>query len=137
MDAAFDGAMASMPGQLDGIDGFDGYAAFPMIDALPVTGRDRRLSQGLTETPAEYALRQRRYLDTHRRCGAAFAILEQVAAILSPNPPRLRLVSAGGVWWTREPNGNVSMVTTLGTGIDIDAATGAKSGCSRSCGHTP
>jgi len=32
-------------------------------------------------------------------------ILHEVAGILAPNIPRMRLVSANGVWWTREPNG--------------------------------
>jgi hypothetical protein len=123
-DVALDAATASMPGQIEEL-GMDGYASFPTIGALPETGRDRRIEGGLTESPAAWAGRQRRHLEYHRRCAMAYALLEQVAGILGPNPPRLRLVTAGSVWYTREPGGDFIMQTPHGRGLRIDGTTGA------------
>jgi hypothetical protein len=115
-----DAARADMPGEVDevGSDGQD----FTSFDALPLIGRDRRIVQGFTESPFSYAAALRRWRDSHRRAGTARELLEQLARILSPDPPRLRIVTAGGVWYTRETDGTFLLQNTTGTGLQISAA---------------
>jgi hypothetical protein len=116
IDGVLDAAKSDMPGQTD-LPG--GYSEFASVDALPLIGRDRRIEQGLLESPGEYAGRLRRYQELWRRSGTPLAMLEQLAGILSPNAPRLRIVTASGVWYTREEDGTFRMQNSSGTGFAL------------------
>jgi hypothetical protein len=119
VDGANDGRSADMPGQNDQPGG-DGMNAFSSTDALPFMGRDRRIVGGLVEHPADYAERLRKWLDSWRRAATPFGVLEQLAGVLGPNPPRLRLVNPYGSWWTREPDGTFRLQTHLGNGFVLN-----------------
>jgi hypothetical protein len=118
MDAAFDATLSDMPGQVDQPNGA-GYDAFSSIDALPLIGRDRRIAAGFEEPPDVYAAELRAFRESWRRSATAFEFLDQVAAILSPTPPRLRIVSALGQWWTRETDGTYRLDRQDGQGFTL------------------
>lgn len=107
---------AAMPGMLDIPGGND----FDDVSALPLTGRDRNIRGGLNESPFDWAARQRGYLQSWSRAATPVMLLQQLAGVLSPNPPVLRLVNAHGVWWTRQPNGSVSQFKPDGSGFNLD-----------------
>jgi hypothetical protein len=103
-----DGAYADMPGQTDE-PGSNGMFEFSSTDALPAIARDRRMFVGLAERPENTAAHLRDWYAVHRRAATAVGLLNELAAILSPNPPRLRLVNPWGTWWTREPDGTFKL----------------------------
>lgn len=90
---------------------FPGYCP---AEALPIIGRDRRITRGLAETDDSYATRLIGWLDAWKRAGSAYAILDQIAAYLG-TPGTLRIVTANGTWWTRNPDGSRERVVTLPT----------------------
>lgn len=81
------------------------HGGFPNLDALPYIGRDRGLVRGLLEGPERYAYRCRHWREAWRRSSLGFGMLEQLQALTQPSPVRVRVVSAGGVWHTLEPDG--------------------------------
>lgn len=96
---------ASMPGQVVNTDD-----AFPNADALPIVGRGRRLQRGKYESDADYALRLRYWLEAWKAAGTNHGLLLALRAVLSPNPPTIRIVRGGylvseGYWWTIDDNG--------------------------------
>lgn len=114
------GRLGWLPGQQD-IPGDD---AFDNFDALPLILRDRYLRAGFFESPYSQADRARRWLEEWARGATPRELLEQLAAILSPNPPTMRIVNGSGVWWTRDPSGNIAQYTAAGAGFfyEIDNA---------------
>lgn len=118
-EAFLDGRLAGMPGQVD-LPGVESMGGFLSIDALPFIGRDRRIVQGFTEPPADYAERLRKFRTLWRAAGTSRGLLQQVQSVLSPNPPRVRLVTTAGTWYTLEPDGTFVMQTTTGTGLQYN-----------------
>ncbi|MCC6559658.1 MAG: hypothetical protein IT372_42620, partial [Polyangiaceae bacterium] len=113
IDGALEAAFAAMPGQ----NRFGPMlGGFPNVDALPMLGRDRRIVRGFTEPPEDYAFRLRHFRELWRGAGLAFGLLQQLRAVLGPNPPRVRLVNTGGVWHTIEANGTWRLHTPTGAG---------------------
>lgn len=124
-EAVLVGRLASHPGQvhLPGVYGLGGY---DNVDALPLIGRDRMIRRGLEETPWDYAERLRKWRRAWARSATAPMLLEQLAGILSPDPPVLRLVSANGTWWSRYEDGSLRYASQAGDGLYLDV-TGALS----------
>lgn len=123
VEAVDDGTRADMPGQED--DG-PGMFAFQSTDAQPYIARDRRmflpLSPITAATVAANAAHLRDWYSVHRRSATGPGMLNEVAAILSPNPPRLRLVNPNGTWWTREPDGTLTLQNHQADGFSISPA---------------
>jgi hypothetical protein len=117
IEGAIDGVLAAMPGQIDA----PSLGGFPATEGLAATGRDRRIPRGLAEPAWTYAAALRNFRAIHRRDGLPFGLLEEVRRILSPSPPRIRLVTGAGVWYTVEPDGTRQMHTPAGTGFAITA----------------
>lgn len=88
--------------------------------ALPYIGRDRRIARGPHESDASYAERLRHWRDTWKTAGNAISLLNNVAAYFAPSPPRLRIVTASGVWYTREPDGTITIHKTALNNWDWD-----------------
>lgn len=122
--AVQEGRLSAMPGQLDvpGGNGFDD------ITALPLTGRDRNIRGGISETIFSWADAQRRYKDLWAVSGTPYMLLEQVARVLGPTAPELVLVNGGGTWWVRSPGRVIfSQYTAGGTGFSYDTTDGTVS----------
>lgn len=124
VEGVLDARFAWLPGQLDvpGGNGFDNF------DALSRIGRDRAIRQGYFESPFEYAARLRVWLSEWARSATPFELLNQLAAILSPNPPRLVIITSGSSWYVRHPDGTfqtyVQTVNGVTAGFTYDPATG-------------
>lgn len=112
IDGLFEGRLAAMPGQIDAPD----LGGFESVDALPFIGRDRRLVQGPTETPVEYAARLRAWRSAWRAAGVARGLLGAIRAVMVPSPPLLRVVSSAGAWWSLAEDGTLTFNTTTGLG---------------------
>ncbi|MGK3961315.1 hypothetical protein WMF01_12110 [Sorangium sp. So ce1667] len=120
-EIAYEGRLAAMPIQVDSLLNLGGFLS---VDALPLVGRDRRLVKGPRETWGMYALRLRRWHRTHREAGTVWGMLDHVAGLLSPEAPKLRIVTDQGVWYTRDPDGTFTMHNASGTGLRISRETG-------------
>jgi hypothetical protein len=116
IEGAYDGRKAGMPAQ-DDTPGFPWQTLYPSIEALPFIGRDRRRVRGFTETVSDYAFRLRRFRSAWRGAGTARGIIDELAAVLGPNPPKFRLVDSHGNWWTRETDGTIKFQNRTGTGL--------------------
>lgn len=112
IEGLYQGRYASFPGQTD----LPGYGGFGSLDALPLIGRDRGIVAGPAESPEAYARRLRMWRRTWKGAGTAQTILDQLAGAISPNPTRIRLVTSGGWWYTREPDGTFIHHNIIGTG---------------------
>jgi hypothetical protein len=110
IEGVYDGRLGAMPGQVD-IPGIPGTGGFESTDALPYIGRDRRIVRGFTESVANYAERLRKFRTSWRSAGTGYGILLQLQGILQPNPPKLRLVSEAGIWYTLDPDGTFTIHT--------------------------
>lgn len=88
--------------------------------ALPYIGRDRRIARGPLESDEAYAERLRRWRDTWKTAGNAISLLNNIAGFFAPSLPRLRLVTHSGVWYTREPDGTISIYRALPNNWDWD-----------------
>jgi hypothetical protein len=106
IDGLYEARLAAMPGQVS-IPGVPGLGGFDSIEALAKIGRDRRRQRGFTESHADYALRLRRFREDWAAAGTNPGLLNELADILTPDPPRLRLFTAAGQCWTREPDGTL------------------------------
>lgn len=99
------GRLAGQPGQVR-IPGVPGLGGFDSCDALYPIARDRSIRPGLdytVEPPWVLAGRLRGWMDAWALAGTPLGILQQVAAVLSDptlGAPMVRLVTAGGDWWT-------------------------------------
>lgn len=110
--------LAVMPGQVMA-PGIDGLGGFDNVDALPLIARDRLVFPGLTEMPWDLAARLRRYQDDWAVAGSAYGILNELAAVMEPNPPLMRIVTTGGQWTTRDADGTIHFQTETGVGFDL------------------
>lgn len=108
-----DARYAWLPGQLD-VPGGSGFDSF---DAIPLILRDRYLREGFLESPFSKADRARRWQDEWARSATPAELLDQLAAILSPDPPLMRLVNGGGVWWERQTDGSFFQQVATGAGF--------------------
>ena len=83
-------------------------------DSLALLGRERRIPRSRNEDDATYALRLTRFLESHKRRGGPYALLEQLYIYFAPEPFPIDLVyvaggrhfhmdTAGGI--TRSPTG--------------------------------
>ncbi len=104
----FEGRLAALPGQVR-VPGIEGLGGFDSCDALPMIGRDRSRRGGLdfaVDPPWAYAERLRAWMDDWSMAATPWGLLRELMAVLRPpgstNPadPFLRLVTAGGDWWT-------------------------------------
>lgn len=122
IDALYDGRLAGMPGQVDvpGVEGW--FGGFESEDALAYLGRDRRIVRGATESAPDYALRLRRFRSSWRAAGTALGLLLQLQGVLGPNPPRMRIVTTFGTWYTLETNGTFRIQNRTGTGLTVTPA---------------
>jgi hypothetical protein len=82
-------------------------------DALPLHGRDRRVTRGRNESVDSYVRRLLRWLDDRRTWGNAYSLMDQLAVYLGPLP-KIRVVDARGNWYTREPDGTKSYLLNQG-----------------------
>lgn len=92
-------------------------AKFPSLapsEALSVIGRDRRIRRGLAESDASFLARLLLWLDSWRRAGSAYAMLEQLKAYLGV-AGTIRIVNANGTWWTLKLDGTFERKVTLPT----------------------
>lgn len=110
--------LAAMPGQVMA-PGIGGLGGFDNVDALPLIARDRLVFPGLTEPPWALAARLRSYLDDWAVSGSAYGILNELAAVMAPNPPMMRIVTTGGQWTTRDSDGTIHFQTTAGVGFNL------------------
>lgn len=106
------GRLAAAPGYI--LDGAPG--AFDSVDALPLIARDRLVYPGLSEMPEHLAARLRRYEDDWAVAGTPFGLLDALAGVMQPVVPLMRLVTSGGMWYTRESDGTRRLMTPTGQG---------------------
>lgn len=92
-------------------------------DALGPIGRDRRIVRGRDESDESYIARLLIWLDSWRAAGNAWSVLDQVAGYFAPTPPRLRIVTNSGMWFTRESDGARSWLIASPNNFDWDGDT--------------
>lgn len=120
-ELAEDAHLAALPGQVE-LDGVPNLGGFYSVDALDFIGRDLGIPRGLAESAGAYALRLRRAVDSWQLGGTAWGILDSLAGVLDApgqTPPRLRLVTREGWWYTRESDGTRRLQTPLADGFVI------------------
>lgn len=78
IEASADGVAVRFPGAVTGTS-----------DALPYSGRDRRILRGPSEDEATFARRLRTWWDAHRRRGSTHVLLEQLYLFLVNTDPRI------------------------------------------------
>jgi hypothetical protein len=101
LDFTAEGVRARFPG--DWTDPFPLPIPYLASDALPVIGRERRISRGPDERDDVYAARLRRWWTDHQKRGGAIAMLRQIEAFWSESPKRVSLRYASGTRWTLDP----------------------------------
>lgn len=74
-------------------------------DAIAALSRDRKIIRGLNEPVSSFAVRLRKWLDTHRIAGNPFALLEQIRAYLQADV-LVRTVDQNGNWYWIDPDGS-------------------------------
>jgi hypothetical protein len=87
-------------------------ARFPEVcpvDALPYHGRDRRIRRGPHESTAGYRARLLLWIELWRGAGVGRAMLDQIAAFMTPLTFRMRIWTQVGVIYTREADGSFSI----------------------------
>lgn len=113
-EAVIQARLGWLPGQTESQNASN---AFDSFDALPLIARDRGFRQGFLESPFAFADRLRRWLEEWARSATPKELLDQVAAILSPDPPELIMVDSAGTWWHRQSNGIIFRFTAAGDGF--------------------
>jgi hypothetical protein len=116
IEGVYTGFLAGLPGQNEFGPELGGFIN---VDALPLLGRDRGVVRGPAETPASYAARLRKWRQGWRTAGTGFGLLGELRGVLGPTPPRVRLVSAAGVWHTIEEDGTRKLHTPDGAGYAV------------------
>lgn len=124
---------ASLPGQ-SRVPGIAGLGGFDSIDALFPIARDRMVVPAqvfgmpwVTEKPWQLAYRLRNWRDDWQNNTGPWGLLDQIAAVLTPTVPVLRLVQkAGGItsWFTREADGTRRLQRSDGNGFFYGGPTG-------------
>lgn len=74
-------------------------------DALPYHGRDRGIARGPGESEDAYRARLLSWRSTWNGSGVGRAMLDEIAAFLTPAAARLRIWTQTGVVYTRETDG--------------------------------
>jgi len=93
------------------------FLKFPSLApsaALDKIGQNRRIRRGLADSDASYRARLLLWIDSWRRAGSAYAIMQQLRAYLGV-AGTIRIVNANGTWWTLKPDGTFERVVTLPT----------------------
>lgn len=119
IEGIYQGRRAGMPDAID-LPGVPGYGGFEDVGSLDYIGNDRGVLRGLTEAPPAYAYRLRQSQNPAAGGWPAptlFGLLEQLAGILGPTPPMMRVVNAAGDWWTRHPSGVYELARVSGLGV--------------------
>lgn len=122
---------AALPGQ-GRVAGVPGLGGFDSVDALFLIARDRLVTPAqifslpwVTEKPWQLALRLRNWRDDWVNNVGAFGLLDQIAAVMVPTIPVLRLVQLSGTggavtaWFTRETDGTKRLQRSDGNGFAI------------------
>jgi hypothetical protein len=119
IEGVFQGRKAGMANAVD-LPGVAAYGGFEDVKSLDYLGEDVGVLHGLTEAPPDYAYRIRHAMDATQGWGAAGLVqglLEQLAGVLGPNPPVMRIFQlSGGDWWTRLQDGTYILQRADGTG---------------------
>jgi hypothetical protein len=98
---------------------FPGYDEY---DSLDLTGRDRKIRRGRSETDAVYASRQLRWLTDHATRGNAYALLTQLHAHYAASP--LYTSTTDGTYATLMGRNGVRYKLYAEGGIDRDTVVG-------------
>ena len=85
----------------------------PPADAVPLFAKDRRIPQGFNEPITDYYARSASWRQIWTGAGRVRPLMESLAAIWGPTPPKIRLVRNFGWangnfrarWTTRNPDG--------------------------------
>jgi len=124
LEGVHQGRLAGMPNQVQ-IPGVPGLGGFEDTRSLDLLGQDLQVVRGLTQTPADYALMLRKAQDPGKlgwgAGGLVVGVLEQLAAVLGPNPPLMRIVNRAGDWWSRHQDGSFTFQRTTGAGLNFTA----------------
>jgi hypothetical protein len=118
IEGVYQGRKAGLCNAVD-LPGIPAYGGFEDTRSLDYIGEDLGVLHGLTEAPPDYAYRCRHAFDAVQGWGAAglvTGVLEQLAGVLGPNPPLMRLVNRAGDWWTRNQDGTYLLQRVDGTG---------------------
>lgn len=75
--------------------------------ALPYIGRTRGILRGQADSDEEYGARLRTWLDRWRSAGSAEALAREIQEYLG-NTPKVRIITRGGYWITRETDGTIT-----------------------------
>jgi hypothetical protein len=101
-------------------------ARFPGLctpTALPYIGRDRRIIRGPQQTDAAYAAELLRWLEYWRGAGNAYTLALALQTFLYPGAPRVRIVTRSGVWYTLDPDGELTQTRAEPNNWDWDSIT--------------
>lgn len=87
-------------------------ARFPEVcpvDALPYHARDRRIRRGPLESATSFRARLLLWIELWRGAGVGRAMLDQIAAFMTPNEFRIRIWTQVGMIYTREADGSFTI----------------------------
>ena len=122
LEALNQGRRAGMPNAVE-VPGIPGYGGFEDVGSLYLLAPDLGVIPGLIESPPMLAYRLRHAHDPAAGGWEAPPILgmfEQLAGVLSgPGvaPPLMRMIFIdNSSWWTRSPDGTITLHTLSGTG---------------------
>lgn len=118
IEGVYQGRKAGLPNAVD-LPGIEAYGGFEDVRSLAYLGEDLSVPRGLVESPAAYAYRLRHAQDDAGgwlSAGLVAGVLEQLAGVLGPNPPLMRIVNRQGRWWTRLQDGTLLYQTPAGDG---------------------
>lgn len=85
-------------------------------DALSYHSRDRGITRGPGETTDSFRARLGRWLDVWRGAGVGRAMLDEIAAFLTPRTCRIRIWTQAGIVYTREADGSFT-IDRVATGL--------------------
>jgi hypothetical protein len=123
IEGVWQGRKAGLPNAID-VPGVPGYGGYESVKALTkYLAPDAGVYQGLTELPPALAQRVRHAQDGVSgwpAAGLITGLMEQLAGVLGPTPPLMRIVNRNGDWWTRNQDGSYDLVRMSGAGIHYD-----------------
>ena len=119
-EVVFQGFKAGLPNAVD-VPGCPAWGGFESnVETLAMIARDENVLQGLMENPLDLAYRLRHAQDADQGgypAGGVRQMLAQLAGILGPTPPLMRIVNGHGDWWTRFQDGHLEYMTVTGLGV--------------------